>query len=92
MAEQKYVVKLASGEWLDSFGDPVRRLAGAWKVGRSTAYRRASECYEHVPCELLCAVEPDLTLDDGTLRGSFHTCDECSEAFHTCDECSEGAR
>jgi hypothetical protein len=36
-------------------------------------------CYEHVPCESLCAVEPDLTLDDGTLRGSFHTCDECSE-------------
>lgn len=36
-------------------------------------------CYEHIPCDETCAVEPDLTLDDGTLRGSFHTCEECSE-------------
>lgn len=36
-------------------------------------------CYEHVPCALTCAVEPDLTLDDGTLRGSFDVCSSCEE-------------
>jgi len=34
-------------------------------------------CYEHVPCEMTCAVEPDATLDDGTLRGAFVECDQC---------------
>lgn len=36
-------------------------------------------CYEHVPCEQRCSVEPDLTLDDGTLRGAHCECSECSE-------------
>lgn len=31
-------------------------------------------CYEHVPCDQFCAVEPDLTLDDGTLRGNYVEC------------------
>lgn len=35
------------------------------------------ECYEHVPCEQTCAVEVDLTLDDGTPRGGFCVCDRC---------------
>lgn len=39
------------------------------------------ECHEHVPCEMLCAVEPDLDLDDGTERGSFCVCDACMARF-----------
>lgn len=34
-------------------------------------------CYEHVPCDETCAVEPDLTLDDGTPRGAFVVCSTC---------------
>lgn len=36
-------------------------------------------CHEHVHCESRCSVEPDLTLDDGTLRGAYCECDGCSE-------------
>lgn len=36
------------------------------------------ECHEHVPCEQTCAVEPDLTLDDGTPRGGYVVCIECT--------------
>lgn len=36
-------------------------------------------CYEHVPCEALCSVEPDLVLDDGMLRGAHHECAQCRE-------------
>ena len=36
------------------------------------------ECYEHVPCEHRCSIEPDLTLDDGTLRGAYVVCDACA--------------
>lgn len=36
-------------------------------------------CYEHVPCRLTCAVEPDLTLDNGTLRGAHDLCGDCTE-------------
>lgn len=35
-------------------------------------------CYEHVPCYETCSVEPDLDLDDGTLRGAYHACAGCS--------------
>ena len=37
-------------------------------------------CYEHVPCAQECAVEPDLTLDDGTLRGHYVACAKCVPA------------
>lgn len=37
------------------------------------------ECYEHVPCGMTCAVEPDMTLDDGTLRGAHDVCDRCRD-------------
>ncbi len=36
-------------------------------------------CFEHVPCGQTCAVEPDLTLDDGTLRGAYDVCAACEE-------------
>lgn len=36
-------------------------------------------CYENVPCTDVCSVEPDLTLDDGTLRGAFLACNRCHE-------------
>lgn len=34
-------------------------------------------CYEHVPCNDTCSVEPDLTLDDGTPCGAYCVCDAC---------------
>lgn len=36
------------------------------------------ECYERVPCDMDCTCEPDLTLDDGTPRGGYVVCNECS--------------
>lgn len=37
-------------------------------------------CYEHVPCEYRCSIEPDLTLDDGTLSGAHCVCPACHES------------
>ena len=42
-------------------------------------------CYEHVPCEMRCSVEPDLTLDDGTLRGAFLDCEACASEKRSTD-------
>lgn len=37
------------------------------------------ECYEHVPCTMACALEPDLELDDGTPAGSHMVCGGCAK-------------
>lgn len=39
-------------------------------------------CYEHAPCAETCSIEPDLTLDDGTLRGAYSVCAACEEDMH----------
>ena len=38
-------------------------------------------CYEHVPCGMTCSVEPDLELDDGTMRGAYVECDACKASL-----------
>jgi hypothetical protein len=38
-------------------------------------------CYEKVPCSEVCSIEPDLTLDDGTLCGAYVTCAGCEPPF-----------
>lgn len=38
-------------------------------------------CYEHIACVERCSVEPDLTLDDGTLRGAYDVCPSCVDSY-----------
>lgn len=41
------------------------------------------ECHRSIHCPALCAVEPDLELDDGTARGSYVVCDSCEAEKRT---------
>lgn len=47
-------------------------------VLRGNHVHTCPECSTHVPCEDACGCFEDMRLDDGTERGGFVICDECS--------------